>query len=204
MKRTASLSLIALACATTFAITQVEAQGEPEASASAGQLDKFVGSGTCTGNVMAMGKNPGHATTGKYTGEKVLDGNWVVIHYDEDQSAVNPKPFHVIQYFGYDTAKKRDRLGARRQRGSELQHRHQPGLERRQHHLRRIHVRWPRFVPRHVHQQRFWHVQPHGNDARQPRQVDQDRRGKLQEFLTIRIPQPGRHAGLRPHPRECT
>lgn len=106
MKRTASLSLIALACATTFAITQVEAQ-ESQASASAGQLDKFVGSGTCTGNVMAMGKNPGHATTGKYTGEKVLDGNWVVIHYDEDQSAVNPKPFHVIQYFGYDTAKKR-------------------------------------------------------------------------------------------------
>ena len=106
MKRTASLSLIALACATTFAITQVEAQ-ESQASASAGQLDKFVGSGTCTGNVMAMGKNPGHATTGKYTGEKVLDGNWVVIHYDEDQNAVNPKPFHVIQYFGYDTAKKR-------------------------------------------------------------------------------------------------
>ncbi|MEO7149275.1 MAG: DUF1579 family protein, partial [Rhodanobacteraceae bacterium] len=77
------------------------------ASSQSNRLDDFVGSGTCSGNVMAMGKDSGHATTGKYSGEKVLGGNWVVIHYDEDQTSVNPKPFHVAQYFGYDAAKKR-------------------------------------------------------------------------------------------------
>ena len=71
------------------------------------QLNSFIGDGTCTGQVMAMGKDPGHATTGKYHGEKTLDGHWIVIRYDEDQSATNPKPFHVQQYFSYDPANKR-------------------------------------------------------------------------------------------------
>lgn len=70
------------------------------------ELGMLVGDGTCTGNMMAMGKSPGYATTGRYHGEKTLDGHWVVIRYDEDKSDVNPKPFHVQQYFNYDPDKK--------------------------------------------------------------------------------------------------
>ncbi|MBS0488249.1 MAG: DUF1579 family protein [Proteobacteria bacterium] len=84
---------------------QVAAQDQPTAGSD--PLAKFIGSGTCTGNVLAMGKKPGHANAGKFRGEKTLDGHWVVIHYDEDQSTANPKPFHVAQYFSYDPEKKR-------------------------------------------------------------------------------------------------
>jgi len=70
------------------------------------ELGKLVGEGTCTGNLIAMGKSPGHATTGKYHSEKTLDGHWVVIHYDENKTDANPKPFHVQQYFSYDPEKK--------------------------------------------------------------------------------------------------
>ena len=71
------------------------------------QLSELVGDGVCTGTVMAMGKKPSHATTGKYHGEKTLDGHWVVLRYDEDKSAAVAKPFSVVQYFGYDAARKR-------------------------------------------------------------------------------------------------
>jgi len=70
------------------------------------QLGYFVGDGTCTGHVIATGKTPARATTARFHGEKTLDGNWVAIHYDEDQTAANPKPYRVVQYFGYDAAKK--------------------------------------------------------------------------------------------------
>jgi hypothetical protein len=87
----------------SFASTAMFAAPAPAPSDA---LDKFVGNGTCTGSVVATGKNPGHATVGKYSGEKIMDGRWAEIRYDEDASAANPKPFHVVQYFGYDTAKK--------------------------------------------------------------------------------------------------
>jgi len=70
------------------------------------ELGKFIGDGTCSGDFLGMGQSPGHATTGKYHGEKTLDGQWIVIHYDENKTDVNPKPFHVQQYFSYDPEKK--------------------------------------------------------------------------------------------------
>jgi len=70
------------------------------------ELDKLIGDGTCTGNMRGMGKSPGHATTGKYHAEKTLDGQWIVLHYDEDKTDANPSPFHVQQYFSYDPDKK--------------------------------------------------------------------------------------------------
>jgi len=105
MNRTSLAILAVLVCASApFAIGQASAQPAGASSPSA-QLDAFVGDGTCTGHIMAMGKNPGHVTSGKYHGEKTLDGHWAVIHYDEDQTTANPKPFSVVQYIGYDAAK---------------------------------------------------------------------------------------------------
>ena len=107
MKRTSLAILAALICTSAaFVIGQASAQ-EASASSASAQLDSFVGHGTCTGNMMAMGKTPGYATTGKSSREKILDGHWVVIHYDEDRTTANPKPFSVVQYIGYDAAKKR-------------------------------------------------------------------------------------------------
>jgi len=55
--------------------------------------------------VLAMGKSPGHATTGKYHGEKrwMVSGSSFTTTRQDD---VNPKPFHVQQYFSYDPEKK--------------------------------------------------------------------------------------------------
>jgi hypothetical protein len=106
MKRTTSICLIALACASALAATQINAQ-ESQSSASSSQLDKFVGSGACTGKALGSDMKTFHDTTGKYSAEKVLDGNWVVVHYDQDQSAATSKPYHVIQYIGYDASRKR-------------------------------------------------------------------------------------------------
>src|SRR6185437_8022613 len=87
MERTSLAIFAALICtAAPFAIEQASAQ-QAGASSSSGKLDDFVGAGTCTGNMQAMGKNPAHATTGRFHAEKTLDGNWAVIHYDEDKTA---------------------------------------------------------------------------------------------------------------------
>lgn len=105
MKRINSTILASMICTSSALLAgQVAAQDKPAAMSD--PLVRFVGSGTCTGNVMAMGKKPGHATTGKYNARKVLDDHWVEMRYDEDSSATAPKPFHVVQYFGYDAAKK--------------------------------------------------------------------------------------------------
>jgi hypothetical protein len=104
MKRT-SVGIFAALVFTSapFAIGQAAAQ---QPAGSPHQLDSFVGDGTCSGNMTASGKNPAHATTGKFHGEITLDGHWAVIQYDEDKTAANPKPFSVAQYVGYDAAKK--------------------------------------------------------------------------------------------------
>ena len=105
MKRTTLTLAISFCAIATLAGGTAAAQDKTAAASSA--LDKFVGSGSCTGKSLDSNMKAFHAITGKFSGEKVLDGNWVVIHYDEDQSAAAPKPYHVIQYIGYDAAKKR-------------------------------------------------------------------------------------------------
>jgi hypothetical protein len=102
MKRTRLVFTLSLVCmAASSSIGQAIAE-DSQSPSPTDELGTFVGDGTCIGNLMAMGKSPGHATTGKYHGEKTLDGHWVVIRYDEDKSDVNPKPFHVQQYLNYD------------------------------------------------------------------------------------------------------
>ena len=107
MKHATSAIIITLVCASaSFTAQRVLAQ-TTGAPSPLDQLDDFVGDGICTGHVMAMGSKPGHDTTGKYHGEKILGGHWIVMHYDQDQSASAPEPYHVVQYLGYDAANQR-------------------------------------------------------------------------------------------------
>lgn len=108
MKRIASPILIALICASAMGSAQVFSQ-ESGSQAPADSLARFfTGSGTCTGRAVGKDMKSFHATTGKYTAERVLDGHWVAIRYDgKDTNAADSKPFHVVQYFGYDAKRKR-------------------------------------------------------------------------------------------------
>lgn len=99
MKRTTLAIVATLAC--TIFIDMASAQSAA-ASSPSGTLDRFTGDRTCTGQIMAMGKDPGYATTGKLHVERTLDGHWVVAHYEEDQIATNPKPGKIVNYVGYD------------------------------------------------------------------------------------------------------
>lgn len=111
-KRTAfaqALIILALATSAVLAISPALAAGDAPAGTPSqiDQLGDFLGDSICTGNLlMAMGETPAHATTARLHGEKTLDGNWIVIHYDEDQTAANPKPYHIAQYFGFDSKTK--------------------------------------------------------------------------------------------------
>lgn len=106
MKRTSLAILAALVCMSAASADGQASGQQTGASSPSDQLYRFVGDGTCTGQNMAMGKDPGHVTTGKFHGEKTLDGHWVVIRYDQDRTAAIPKPYHVAQYIGYDAVKK--------------------------------------------------------------------------------------------------
>ena len=107
MKRIKPAILAALVCTSvSLALPHVSAQTSSTPS-QIDQFSSFLGDGTCTGHVLAMGKRAAHATAARIHGEKTLDGSWIVIRYDEDRTAANPKPYHVAQYFGYDPMKKR-------------------------------------------------------------------------------------------------
>ena len=106
MKRSnLAMAAVLLCTAAPFAAGQGSAQ-QAGASAALAQLDAFIVDGTCTASMSAMGKNPARTATGKLHVEKTLDGHWAVIHYEEDQTADNPKPFRIAQYIGYDAAAK--------------------------------------------------------------------------------------------------
>ena len=100
-----TVAAILICASAPFAAGQASAQLSNGSSPSS-QLDGFVGDGICTGTMPAMGKSPARASTGKFHGEKILDGQWAVIHYDEDRTEAVPKPFSVVQYIGYDPAAK--------------------------------------------------------------------------------------------------
>jgi Protein of unknown function (DUF1579) len=106
MKRITLAVTLSLVCTAASLLVGQAIADDAKTPSPMDELGKFVGVGTCTGNVLAMGKSSGHATTGKYHGEKTLDGHWIVIHYDEDKTDVNPTPYHVQQYFSYDPEKK--------------------------------------------------------------------------------------------------
>lgn len=106
MKRIITSTLIGLIFATAIG-ARVSSQESPAPSPEDQLAKFFVGSGTCTGKTLNKDMKSSRTTTGKYTAVRALDGHWIEIRYNEDATAASPKPFGVIQYFGYDQAKKR-------------------------------------------------------------------------------------------------
>ncbi|HEV2268734.1 MAG TPA: DUF1579 family protein [Steroidobacteraceae bacterium] len=98
MKPTSSALYAAVACAASL-LSVGSAGAKDTMPSQLDQLSGFLGDGACTGNLLIK---PGHRTTGKYHGEKVLGDHWIVVRYDEDATPSNSKPYHVAQYFSYD------------------------------------------------------------------------------------------------------
>ena len=99
MKPTSSALCAAIACVSSL-LYLGPAAAQDSIPTQLDQLSSFLGDGACTGNLLMK---PGHQTTAKYHGEKVLGGHWIVVRYDEDASPSNSRPYHVAQYFSYDT-----------------------------------------------------------------------------------------------------
>jgi len=79
-------------------------------SPASDELDRLVGDSICAGHIAGMGKDPGQDTSGRFHGERTLDGHWVMVQYEQDRSAARPKPFKVTMYLGFDPAARRYRL----------------------------------------------------------------------------------------------
>ena len=106
MRQATLVTIVLLSCATLpLAVNDAHAQG-PVAS----PVERFsflVGDWNCTGQVFAHGKTLAHATRARVHGESAAGGHWILFRYDEEQTAANPRPFHIDQYFGYDPATQR-------------------------------------------------------------------------------------------------
>lgn len=98
MRPTSVTLCAAIACASPLLFLG-PAGAQNTMSSQPDQLSGFVGDGICTGHLRVK---PGHPTTGRFHGEKVLGDHWVVVRYDEDATAANSRPYHVVQYLRYD------------------------------------------------------------------------------------------------------
>jgi hypothetical protein len=107
MKHTISTILVLASAAAVFAAGPAAAADKSEAIAKLAALPFPIGELTCTGNMLGMEGHPGHATSATAHVEKVLGGNWIVIHYDEAKTDANPRPYSVVQYIGFEDAGKR-------------------------------------------------------------------------------------------------
>jgi hypothetical protein len=106
MKRNLLMVLTLASTMAPFALAHA-AGAKSQASAELDRLPFPTGDLSCTGNLMALAGKPGHATTASARVEKVLGGNWIVIHYDEQPSSDNARPYSVVQYIGYEDTGKR-------------------------------------------------------------------------------------------------
>jgi hypothetical protein len=106
MKRKISKILMLASMAAPFAMAHAAGE-KSEAAAKLAALPFPTGELTCTGNMVAFGGNPGHATSATASIERILGGNWIVIRYDETRTDANPHPYSVVQYIGYEDAGKR-------------------------------------------------------------------------------------------------
>jgi Protein of unknown function (DUF1579) len=101
--RTQAIVLLALSCATRSASAQETSKPPAELS----QLASFVGNWQCTGQMLARGSRPGHATVAVGHAAKAVDGRWIQFAYEERQTAGNRTPYRIAGYMGYDTGKKK-------------------------------------------------------------------------------------------------
>lgn len=101
MKPTPASLYTVIACASSL-LHFGPAAAQDKMSSPLDQLSAFLGEGTCTATIMAMGKSPQKVTSGKLHGEKTLGDQWILVRFDEAMGSSSPKPYHVIQYFGYD------------------------------------------------------------------------------------------------------
>jgi hypothetical protein len=72
----------------------------PVPNAALAQLKPLGGSWTCTGRT--FGPGPEHATSATLTFTWQLEGFWLEVRYDEQQTAANPVPFRSISEWGFD------------------------------------------------------------------------------------------------------
>lgn len=89
-----------------FALAEDKPAPPPKPPKEMSQLSVFLGSWTCTGKGLATPMGPEHATEAKLGAAHVLDGFWVVFHYDETKTAANPMPYHAAGFMGYDPGDK--------------------------------------------------------------------------------------------------
>ncbi|HVO52404.1 MAG TPA: DUF1579 family protein [Thermoanaerobaculia bacterium] len=95
-----------LVVAAPLALSQDKPAAPPKPPKEMSQLSVFLGSWTCTGKGLATPMSPEHATEAKLGVAHVLDGYWVVFHYDETKTAANPMPYHAAGFMGYDPGEK--------------------------------------------------------------------------------------------------
>lgn len=107
MKQTTFAMLTMLVCAPALLTVNDTYAQEVGALTQVDQFGFLVGDWNCAGQVFAHGTSLAHATTAHVHGEKAAGGHWILFRYDEDKTAVNPKPFHIDQYFGYDSTEKK-------------------------------------------------------------------------------------------------
>lgn len=107
MNHTTLALLTVLACSATAADAVSASAQANEVQAQVDKLGFLTGDWACSGKVFAHGSVTAHPTTAQAHGAKVVDGHWILFRYDEDKTAENPRPFHIDQYLGYDSATRR-------------------------------------------------------------------------------------------------
>ena len=88
------------------ALAEDKPMAAPKPPKEMSQLAYFGGTWTCSGKGFATPMGPEHATEGKVSIARVLDGYWYVYHYDETKTAANPMPYHATGFMGYDPGEK--------------------------------------------------------------------------------------------------
>lgn len=86
-----------------FACAKDEASAPPASPPELEQYEFFVGSWKCSGTTYAGTE---HATEATVRVARAVGDRWFQLSYDEKQTAVNPTPYHVGVYWGYDSARK--------------------------------------------------------------------------------------------------
>ena len=70
-------------------------------------FNAFVGTWKCTGTSFASEMGPEHPTTATVTVKLILGGKWLEMHYTENKTAKNPKPFDGMTFWGWDENQKK-------------------------------------------------------------------------------------------------